>query len=58
MPLYEYTCKDCGNEYEELVSVNEQEPPPCPACKSMNSEKKISLVGSAGAASCRSSGFS
>jgi putative FmdB family regulatory protein len=57
MPLYEYKCKDCGNEYEELVSVNEKETPPCPSCKSVNSEKKVSLIGSTGAASCGNSGF-
>jgi putative FmdB family regulatory protein len=58
MPMYEYTCKECGKEYEELVSLDSQEKPPCPACNSTKVEKKMSLFGSAGAAPCGTSGFS
>jgi len=58
MPLYEYKCKDCGNEYEELVSFHEKENPPCPACRSREVEKKVSLPANSGAESCDRSGFS
>ena len=30
MPIYEYACKSCGHEFEELIRGNEQ--PACPAC--------------------------
>lgn len=58
MPIYEYKCKDCGKEYEELVPVDSKEQPPCPACHSTKVEKKMSVFGSAGAGSCGTSGFS
>ncbi|WP_018125963.1 FmdB family zinc ribbon protein [Desulfovibrio oxyclinae] len=41
MPIYEYKCKDCENEFEELV-FSHDECPPCPACKSGATEKLIS----------------
>ena len=61
MPLYEYICRECGNEYEELVSLNAETTPPCPSCSSENTEKKMSLFGSIGGSStgssCGGSGF-
>lgn len=33
MPIYEYTCPQCGNVFEELVSMRQaSEPLPCPGC--------------------------
>ena len=35
MPIYEYRCENCKNEFEELVSFSEREHPvndPCPSC--------------------------
>jgi putative FmdB family regulatory protein len=32
MPLYEYRCASCGNEFEELVSLSAKSAPPCPSC--------------------------
>ncbi len=59
MPIYEYKCKDCDNDFEEIVSVNTQENPPCPKCCSNNTEKKMSVFGSIGGTtgSCSSSRF-
>jgi putative FmdB family regulatory protein len=60
MPLYEFTCKECGSNYEELVSLNCKEYPPCPSCKSEKVEKKMSVFGgvSSGGSSCSGrSGF-
>ena len=31
MPIYEYKCESCGNEFEELMKINAPAPP-CPAC--------------------------
>lgn len=41
MPIYEYKCRDCGNEYEELV-FTQGTPPPCPRCASTKTEKLMS----------------
>ena len=35
MPIYEYRCENCEDEFEELVSFSERERPvnePCPSC--------------------------
>lgn len=58
MPLYEYRCKRCGDEFEELVSIGSEESPPCPSCSSASTEKKVSLFGGiGGGASCGTAGF-
>ena len=31
MPIYEYICRKCGNEFEVLV-FNKDEKPECPEC--------------------------
>lgn len=36
MPLYELDCKDCGNQYERLVSFSATVLPACPACGSVD----------------------
>lgn len=40
MPIYEYTCNECGKEFEELVF--DDETPPCPSCASTNTVKLMS----------------
>jgi putative FmdB family regulatory protein len=57
MPVYEYTCRKCDHEFEELVSLTATQNPPCPECGSEEVDKKMSVFGSAGGA-CGSSGFS
>jgi putative FmdB family regulatory protein len=58
MPIHEYKCDDCKEEYEELVALSEKSNPPCPACKSENTQRKISSCSSsAGVSSCGSGGF-
>ena len=50
MPIFEYVCKDCGTEFDDLVSIsNRDNPQQCPSCGSTNSERKISVF-------CASSG--
>jgi putative FmdB family regulatory protein len=44
MPLYEYICRACKNEFEALV--RSQDPAPaCPACKSADLERLHSAFG-------------
>ena len=64
MPLYEYTCTDCEQDFEELVSSSSS-PVKCPNCQSEKVEKKFSTFPSSGfsgkadSGSCKQkSGFS
>ncbi len=41
MPIYEYTCKQCGHQFEELVRADEQ--PACPACGQRRLERQWSV---------------
>ena len=41
MPIYEYTCKSCGNEFETLVRKNKT--PVCASCGSADLERRFSL---------------
>ncbi|HEC34046.1 MAG TPA: zinc ribbon domain-containing protein [Chloroflexi bacterium] len=46
MPIYEYRCRRCGEEFEKLVrSLSAQEVVTCPRCGSEEVEKAISLFG-------------
>jgi putative FmdB family regulatory protein len=41
MPIYDFRCKSCGNEFEALSRP--QDPPiACPSCKSHDLEKLLS----------------
>jgi putative FmdB family regulatory protein len=44
MPLYEYRCRKCDEDFEMLVSSAE-EPVACPECDSESVEKQLSLPG-------------
>ncbi|HNY66898.1 MAG TPA: zinc ribbon domain-containing protein [Deltaproteobacteria bacterium] len=59
MPIYEYQCRDCGEEFEKLVPMSAREPD-CPRCGKGNVKKKISRVasGKSGCGSCASSSCS
>ena len=41
MPIYEYACKNCGHEFEELIRGTEQ--PACPACGQSQVERQLSV---------------
>ena len=41
MPIYEYSCRSCGNEFELLVSSSTV--PACPNCSSPELDRKLSL---------------
>ena len=58
MPLYEYQCSDCGDEFEKVVRFSEaDQSPTCPTCQSLNTRKKISVFAALGNSS-GSSGYS
>ena len=41
MPIFEYKCRGCGNEFEALVRKSDT--PTCPSCSSTELEKLLSL---------------
>lgn len=42
MPLYEYTCKDCGRGHEQLHGIKDNPDPTCPFCDSPRISKRVS----------------
>ena len=49
MPLYEYDCPDCGQEFEKMMRFDQAgERPICPHCAGENTRKKLSLFSSKG----------
>jgi putative FmdB family regulatory protein len=44
MPIYEYQCEDCKNEFEYLAMGN-YEPEGCPSCKGENVHRLMSACG-------------
>ena len=52
MPLYEYRCNNCGDEFEKMVRFSEaDQAQACPACSSRDTKKKISVFASPGGGS-------
>lgn len=41
MPIFEYKCRTCGNQFEALVRKSDT--PSCPSCKGSDLEKLLSL---------------
>ena len=41
MPLYEYKCRSCGHQFEEIVRLGET--PDCPSCQRCDLERLLSL---------------
>jgi putative FmdB family regulatory protein len=54
MPIYEYICKKCGNEFEVLV-FNKDEKPGCPECGAKNPTRKMSSFGFSAGSKLKSS---
>jgi putative FmdB family regulatory protein len=45
MPLYTYTCNDCGERFE-FLKIRSDEIPECPKCKSKDLKRNIDLFSS------------
>lgn len=57
MPLYEFICQNCAEEFELRVSFSETDQnQECPSCGSKNSKKKISKFASKGTNLLQTSG--
>ena len=56
MPIYEYRCTKCGNDFEEIVGANDPAPS-CPSCHSERTEKLLSKASfRTGSGACCESG--
>lgn len=58
MPIYEYTCRGCGEKFEQLVrsmSGGDQEKFACPKCGSKQTARALSVF-AVGAEGAKSSG--
>ncbi len=42
MPTYEYACKSCGNQWEEIQKISEAALTECPKCKQQTAQRQIS----------------
>lgn len=42
MPIYEYHCRSCGENFSLIQKMNAKEETTCPSCGSTDVEKKIS----------------
>ena len=47
MPIYEYHCRGCGEDFETLVRASET--PACTHCSGEDLEKKLSVFAAPGA---------
>lgn len=45
MPIYEYTCGDCGNTVEYLQKISEAPKTRCEVCQKDSLKKQISAAG-------------
>ena len=43
MPIYEYRCAACEEEFEELVSASADAAPPCPSCGAEGAQRRFSM---------------
>ena len=44
MPIYNYRCEDCFEDFEILLSIKEREQSETVLCKKCNSEKVLPLM--------------
>ena len=51
MPIYEYSCDNCGHKFDKLVSFSNRDQIECPECKSKETKKLMSAFASSGSGS-------
>jgi putative FmdB family regulatory protein len=51
MPLYEFSCKNCGRQFESLVTAGREKDVVCVECGSADVRKMISCFGIGGGSS-------
>jgi putative FmdB family regulatory protein len=46
MPIYEYTCRECGKDFivQQSVAAHSRGPHQCPHCQSTNVQQKVSTI--------------
>lgn len=42
MPIYEFSCHDCGHEFEKIQSFSDSSTPLCPNCQGVHVRRRIS----------------
>ena len=42
MPIYEFSCYDCGQEFEKIQSFSDSSTPSCPNCQGVHVRRRIS----------------
>lgn len=58
MPLFEYTCMECGCHFEKLQKAGTAGEVACPTCGSVEVKKELSAFSSGGSASSAAGCFS
>ncbi len=55
MPLYDYRCKDCGHQFEELVSAWDEDDDDivCSRCSARNTERLMGAPVAISSTSCK-----
>ncbi len=56
MPIFEYTCPNCGHVFEKLVLRRTEELPECPQCGGKRVEQIFSTFATAGPTSSPAAG--
>jgi len=44
MPIFEYTCRQCGKEFERVVFSGDEKAVSCPQCNSQDTKKNMSAT--------------
>lgn len=55
MPIYEFSCEECRDCFEQLVFANDDQAVSCPKCGSVEVKKQMScssFIGTGGSGSC------
>lgn len=58
MPIYEFTCGECGKNFDQLCKISWEGTVQCPACGTKKVSKNLSRICRPGGGSCSSGGCS